>query len=68
MTKGTKADFAIIKQVQEIRAKNNVAWMNIVRVGLTAAPRKTRALLAEITNNDAMVNVLMKELSNGGKG
>ena len=67
MTKGTKADLAIIQQVQEVRARNNGLWMDIVRTALAVAPTKTRKILAQITENDHQVTMLMHQLSNGGK-
>ena len=62
-----KTDLDIIHQVQEIRARNNAAWMDLMRLALALAPRKARALLATITANDTEVTLLMHQLSKGGK-
>ena len=67
MTKGTKRDLEIIAKVQAIRSRNNVAWMSLVRLALTSAPRKARALLAEITENDAEINAAMQDLTREAK-
>lgn len=62
-----KRDLEIIHQVQEIRARNNQCWMDVVRLALAVAPRKARALLAQISANDAEVTLLMQQLGKGGK-
>jgi hypothetical protein len=67
MTKGTKNDLAIIQRVQQVRSCNNKLWVDIVRTALTVAPTKTRKLLAQITENDHQVTILMHQLSTGGK-
>ena len=62
----THNDTVLLRRVQEIRVANNKCWMDIMRIALNEAPRKTRALLTEIIDNDAEVTRLMKQVAGGG--
>lgn len=58
-------DAKIIDKVQAIRRKNNVAWMNILRLAFKAKPKEAKAIMTEINKNDALVTKWMSQL--GGK-
>lgn len=62
---GRPAD--LVDQIQDIRTKNNVLWMDILRVALRRAPAETRRLLTEITANDRRVSRLTAKLAAGGR-
>ncbi len=58
-------DDRIITKVQAIRRKNNIAWMNILRLAFKARPKQARKIMDEINKNDVLVTKWMSRL--GGK-
>lgn len=57
-------DLEIINEIQKIRNKNNVNWMDILRIAFTYAPEETRKIFKRITNDDNLINELSKQLAN----
>tara|TARA_R110000824_G_scaffold36287_2_gene112964 strand:+ start:21189 stop:21392 length:204 start_codon:yes stop_codon:yes gene_type:complete len=57
-------DLEIIDEIQKIRGKNNVNWMDILRIAFTYAPKETRGVFKRITNDDNLINELSKQLAN----
>jgi hypothetical protein len=55
-------DDEIIDQIFEIRVGNNIPWKKLMKIALRAAPDETRAVLAEIADNDGSVCRLMAKL------
>lgn len=53
----------IIDRVFEIRAKNNRNWMEILRLAFKHAPEEAKKIMAGITECDAEINRLTKQLS-----
>ena len=51
-------DQQIIDEIQEIRARNNVNWMDVVRMCFELAPESARSLFSEIKT------ILLKSSSN----
>ena len=56
-------DNQTIDKIQKIRSKNNVAWMNILRIAMLHAPKETKKLLSEITENDKEISKLCEILA-----
>jgi len=52
----------IIKQIQEIRAKNNKSWMDILRLAFRVAPDEAGKIMKEITERDRQINKLTSKL------
>ena len=59
-----RTDLEIIDDIQNIRKKNNVNWMDILRIAFTHAPEETRDVFKRITSDDNKINELSIELSN----
>ncbi len=59
-----RSDLEIIDDIQNIRKKNNVNWMDILRIAFTYAPEETREVFKRITSDDNKINELSIELSN----
>lgn len=59
-----RTDLEIIDDIQNIRNKNNVNWMDILRIAFTHAPEETREVFKRITSDDNKINELSIELSN----
>lgn len=49
----------IVDIVTAIRRRNNICWMNLLRLALKAKPRKAKRIIREITTNDAQVTKWM---------
>lgn len=58
------SDFEIINAIQNIRNKNNVNWMDILRIAFKHAPEETRTVFKRITNSDDEIGNLSKLLAN----
>lgn len=56
-------DFDLINQIEDVRRRNNVRWMDIVRVAMRHAPDDTRAILRDIQELDGEVRRLTQELA-----
>ncbi len=54
---------ALIDKIQSIRTKNNVLWMDILRLAMLHATKEGKEIMASITENDAEITRLMKELA-----
>ena len=53
----------IINQIQKIRSKNNVNWMDILRLAFNTSPEKAGTIFQNITSDDKKINTLSKKLS-----
>jgi hypothetical protein len=58
-------DDEIIDRISSIRARNNVPWMEVVRIALRHAPQETREALKGILANDMMVSKQLRNLIAG---
>ena len=54
----------IINKIENTRKKNNVNWMDIIRVGLINSPNKIDKILEKINNDDNTITNLFKKLIN----
>ena len=53
----------IIDKIQKIRAKNNVNWMNILKLAFKHDPRNASKIMKKINYDDKKISRLLKELS-----
>jgi hypothetical protein len=51
-----------IKQIQKIREKNNFLWCEILDLAFKTSPKEAKIIFNQITQNDAEINNLSKEL------
>tara|TARA_Y100001973_G_C5208104_1_gene343176 strand:+ start:9547 stop:10284 length:738 start_codon:yes stop_codon:yes gene_type:complete len=65
MTKRT--DLEIIDEVEQVRTKNNVNWMDILRLAFKHAPNDARKLMGKVNEYDGKISKLLTELSNNGE-
>ena len=61
--KNTKKYLKIIDQIQNIRKKNNVNWMNLLRLSFKLSPENTAKIMQKIYKDDAKITKLVKKLS-----
>jgi hypothetical protein len=52
----------IILQIENIRKKNNVNWMNILRVAYKNNPKATAEIMSKIYTDDKKISYLVKKL------
>lgn len=52
----------IIDQIERVRTKNNVNWMDILRVALKADLKSTLRLLQKINTSDKKISKLFEKL------
>ena len=53
----------IIKKIENIRKKNNVNWMNLLRLAFNESPKKAASIMAKIYQDDAKISHLVKQLN-----
>ncbi len=54
--------FKTIKQIENSRKKNNVNWMNLLRLSFKHNPKETKKIVKEIFRQDKTINKLVKNL------
>lgn len=52
----------IINKIESIRKKNNINWMNILRVAFKNNPKETSKIMSKIYLDDAKISKLVKDL------
>ena len=52
----------IINKISKIREQNNRNWMNILKLAFANAPEQAKVIMKNITDCDAKINKLMKDL------
>ena len=53
----------IIDAIENIRKKNNVNWMNLLKIGFKYAPKETKKTLTKIYSDDTKISSLVKKLN-----
>ncbi len=53
----------IINQIQKIRSKNNVNWMNLLRLAFKLDPKNASNIMKKINYDDKKISSLLKKLS-----
>jgi len=52
----------IIDQIEKVRSRNNVNWMDVLRLAFKYAPDEARALMKKINQEDDRISKLLKQL------
>jgi len=63
MKKKKKNYLKVISQIEYIRKKNNVNWMNILRIAFKNNPRATAKVMSKIYSDDKRIGILVKKLT-----
>ena len=53
----------IIDEIEKIRTRNNVNWMEVLRLAFIHAPEEAKQLMKKIDHEDNSVSKLVKKLS-----
>lgn len=54
----------IISKIEKIRSKNNVNWMNILRLAFKLDPKSAAKIMKKINYDDKKISNLLNKLSN----
>ena len=60
--KDTQYYLNIINKIEKIRSKNNVNWMDLLRLAFKYAPVEARMLIKKINRDDVKISNLLKKL------
>lgn len=52
----------IINQIENVRKKNNVNWMNILKIAFKYAPLEASKVMKKINTDDKEISNLFKKL------
>jgi|TARA_B100000767_G_C19731929_1_gene522108 hypothetical protein len=52
----------IINKIQKIRSRNNVNWMNILKLAFKHAPNEASKIMGKINLDDKKISTLLKKL------
>ncbi len=52
----------IINQIQKVRSKNNVNWMNILKLAFELDSKKASKIMKKINYDDKKIHNLLKKL------
>lgn len=61
--KKIKAYLSIIDEIEIVRKKNNVNWMDILRLAFTKAPNESKKLIMRVNMMDQEISSLLNKLS-----
>ena len=63
--KDNKIEFYLktIDEIEKVRSKNNVNWMDLLRLAFKNAPDEAKKLMKKIDHSDSRISDLMKKLS-----
>ena len=57
----------IIDEIEKIRKKNNVNWMDILRLAFRNSPDEAKKLMMKVNTEDDRISELLKKLSTDQK-
>ena len=53
----------IINKIEKIRSKNNINWMNILRLAFKLDPKGASKIMKKINYDDKKISILLKQLT-----
>jgi hypothetical protein len=62
-TKNIEYYLKIIDEVEKVRTKNNVNWMDVLRLAFSHAPEEAKRLMKKINQEDNEISKLFEKLS-----
>ena len=54
----------VIDEIEKVRTKNNVNWMDVLRLAFIHAPEEAKKLMGKINQEDKRISELFEKLSN----
>lgn len=53
----------IIDEIEKVRTRNNVNWMDVLRLAFKRSPEEAKLLMKKIDHTDSQISSLVKKLS-----
>ena len=53
----------VIDEIEKVRSKNNVNWMDVLRLAFKHSPDEVKKLMKKINSEDDRISELFKKLS-----
>tara|TARA_B100002003_G_scaffold92206_1_gene85981 strand:- start:325 stop:528 length:204 start_codon:yes stop_codon:yes gene_type:complete len=53
----------VIDEIEKVRTRNNVNWMDVLRLAFIHAPEKAKKLMKKINEEDNRISQLFEKLS-----
>jgi len=53
----------VIDEIEKVRTKNNVNWMDVLRIAFIHAPEEARKIMKKINEEDNKISELFEKLS-----
>ena len=53
----------IISKIEGTRSKNNINWMDILRIAMKHSPKETQKALKKINNQDQKISKLLRKIT-----
>tara|TARA_A100001011_G_C13976677_1_gene701548 strand:+ start:237 stop:434 length:198 start_codon:yes stop_codon:yes gene_type:complete len=53
----------IISEIEKVRTKNNVNWMDVLRLAFKHSPKEAKKIMKKINSEDNRISELFKKLS-----
>tara|TARA_R110000765_G_scaffold410751_1_gene509531 strand:+ start:398 stop:586 length:189 start_codon:yes stop_codon:yes gene_type:complete len=60
-------DLEIIDEIESVRSKNNINWMDVLRLAFKHSPEDARDLVGRINREDKKISDLLGKLSENKK-
>jgi methionyl-tRNA formyltransferase len=57
-----RLDLQLVDEIQQVRTRNNVNWMDLLRIALKASPSETKRVLRRINSDDNRISELFRRL------
>ena len=61
--KKTNFYIKIIRKIENARKKNNINWMDILRLAFKSSPSEAKKIMVKIYQDDTKISKLIKKLS-----
>ncbi len=49
--------------IENVRKKNNIQWMNILRIAINSSPKEAKKVIKKINENDKKISHLVSRLA-----
>jgi hypothetical protein len=57
-----KKNIALINKIQKTRSKNNVNWMNLLKLSFKHDPKNAAKIMSNVLNDDKKISLLVNKL------
>ncbi len=56
-------NLVLINKIQKIRSKNNLNWMNLLKLSFKHAPKNAAKIMSNVFNDDKKISSLVGQLT-----